>query len=253
MGFLRKLKEVISSGVKKLGNAAGRSVEKIGQAIHSDAIELAGFKLQFACDFGNTSWNTSASVSRTVDVHQELNAVTESIRPSASDTEAKLIDVCISEVDEILKQFINLTPCSELNMLNDNYRSEIRTELSGQVMKLIQPRLSLDNKECKAILEIYDDAQRKQKAEEFKKTILTEAEKAFKKTCFAIKTKYCKKMLAIAGDVLTSAQAESKKQEKLLQQLLKEGIDEQTIDYEREDALITAEKLSILNALAFDE
>ena len=59
-------------------------------------------------------------------------------------------------------------------------------------------------------------------------------------------------MLDIADVVLASAEAETKKQNELLQQLLAEVTDEKTIDLEREEALITIEKLTILSAIAFD-
>lgn len=252
MGFLSFARKVVSSGVKKAGNAIGQGIEKMGRAIHSKAIENAGFNLQCACDFGYTSWNEGSSVSRTVDVHKELNKVTESIGPSAAYAEKSIIDICIAEVGEILSKFITLTDCSDLSRLNENYQSEIQAALSGQVMKYIQPRLSLDDKECKEILEIYDDAERKKKADEFKAKVLAEAERKFKDLCSKTKREYCQKMLDIADDVLNSAQEETEKQNKLLQQMLMEVTDEQTIDFEREQALITIEKLSALGTIAFD-
>ena len=256
MGFFRDLGRSISSGikngVKKVGNAIGRGIEKAGQVIHSQAIENAGFNLQYHCDFGNTSWNDGASVSRTVDVHKELNKVTESIGPSASKAEGKLISICISEIGEILNNFMEIIPCAELNRLSENFESEIRDKLSGQVMKFIQPRLSLDDEECKEILEIYDDTDRKQKADEFTAKVLSEAEHKFKSRCTKLKKEYCEKMLDIANGALASAEAETKKQNELLQQLLSEVTDEKAIDLEREKALITIEKLSILSAIAFD-
>lgn len=252
MGFFSSIGRAISSGVKKVGNAIGRGVEKIGQVVHSQAIENAGFSLQCACDFGETSWNESSSVSRTVDVHKELNKVTESIAPSAASTEESIINICVSEVGEVLSNFMTLTPCSDLNRLSENYKSEIQSKLSGQVMKYIQPRLSLDDKECKEILEIYNDTERKQKADEFKKKVLSDAEIKFKELCTNTKKEYLQKMLTIADAVLNSVQAETKKQNDLLQQLLMEVTNEQTIDLERAQALITAEKLSVLNAIAFD-
>lgn len=252
MGFFSFIGRVISSGVKKAGNAIGRGVEKIGEVVHSQAIENAGLNLQCACDFGYTSWNESSSVSRTVDVHKELNKVTESIGTSAADAEKSIIDICVAEVGEILLNFMQLTPCSDLSRLNENYKSEIQAMLSGQVMKYIQPRLSLDDKECKEILEIYDDTKRKEKADEFKDKVQADAERKFKAQCSKIKEKYCKKMLDIADTVLDSVQAETKKQHELLQQMLMEVTDEKAIDSEREQALLTIEKLSILGAIAFD-
>ena len=242
-----------SSLVKKAGNAVGRVIEKTGEVIHSTRIEMAGFNLRAKCDFGDTSWDKGASVSRTVDVHKELNKVTESIVPSAEAAENGIIQICISEVGEILSHFMELTPCSDLSRLNDSFQAEIREQLSGQVMKLIKPRLSLDDKECKEILEIYDDAERKQKAEAFKGKVLSEAEKKFKLQCLQLKQEYCKKMLDIADVVLESVKAETAKQNQLLQEMLAEGNNEQTIDLEREQALIAIEKLSVLGAIAFDE
>lgn len=252
MGLFSRIGRAISSGAKKAGNTIGRGVEKVGQVIHSRAIENAGFNLQCACDFGYTSWHDSSSVSCTVDVHKELNKVTESIGPSASEAERALIDICISEVGEVLSYFMEITPCSELSRVNENFKSEIQDKLSGQVMKLIQPRLSLDDRECKEILEIRDDAERRQKANAFKNKVLSDAEQKFKLRCTKLKKEYCDKMLNIADVVLASAEAETKKQNELLQQLLAEVTDEKTIDLEREEALITIEKLSILSAIAFD-
>lgn len=253
MGFFGSICRAVSSGVKKAGNSIGRAVEKVGQVIHSEKIENAGFKLQCACDFGYTSWNDHSSVSRTVDVHQELNKVTESISPSAISAENSLIEICISEVDEVLSQFMALTPCSDLRIMNENFKTEIQNSLAGRVMKYIQPRLSLDDKECKEILEIYDDAERKRKAEDFKKKVLSDAECEFKKQCVSLKNEYFKKMLDIADNTLTSAEEEIKKQNQLLKQMLAEGTDEQAIDLEREQMLITLEKLSILSAIVLDK
>lgn len=252
MRLFGRIGRALSNTAKKVGNAIGRGVEKVGQVIHSRAIENAGFNLQCACDFGYTSWNDGSSVSRTVDVHKELNKVTESIGPSASEAEKAIIDICISEIGEVLSQFMELTPCSELSRFNENFKSEIQDKLSGQVMKLIQPRLSLDDKECKEILEIYDDAERKQKADDFKAKVLSDAERKFKARCTKLKKEYCEKMLDIADGVLAAAEAETKKQNELLQQLLSEVTDEKAIDLEREAALITIEKLSVLSAIAFD-
>lgn len=252
MGFFGRIRSAISNTARKAGNAIGRGVEKVGQVIHSRAIENAGFNLQCACGFGYTSWNDGASLSRTVDVHKELNKVTESVGPRVLEAEKALIDICISEIGEVLSHFMELTPCSELSRFNENFKSEIQDKLSGQVMKLIQPRLSLDDKECKEILEIYDDAERKQKADDFKSKVLSDAERKFKLRCTELKTEYCGKMLDIADSVLSAAEAETEKQNELLQQLLAEVTDEKTIDLEREQALITVEKLSVLSAIAFD-
>lgn len=252
MGLFSRIGRAISNAVKKTGNAIGRGVEKFGQAIHSRAIENAGFNLQCACDFGDTSWNDSSSVSRTVDVHKELNKVTESIGPSAAEAERKLISICTSEISEILNTFMDLTPCLELSRLAENFKSEIQDKLSGQVMKLIQPRLSLDDKECKEILEIYDDTERKQKANAFKLKVLAEAEQKFKLRCAELKKEYCRTMLDIADGVLASAEDEAENHKNLLQQKLVEIPDEEAIDLEREKALITIEQLSILSSIAFD-
>lgn len=252
MGLFSSLRRAISNGAKKVGNALGRGVEKIGQVVHSSTIENAGFRLQSACDFGYTSWNDSSSVSQTVDVHKELNAVIQSIQPSASNCEAGLINILITEIGEILDNFMELTPCPELNRLKESYSSDIQAQLSGQVMKLIQPRLSLDDGECLKILEIRDDTERKKKAEDFKAKVLSEAEKVFKSRCSQAKKDYCGKMLNIAEGVLTTAQNEIKMQNELLQQLTLEVTDEKAIDLERENALIITEKLSILNSIAFD-
>ena len=242
----------LKNAVKKIGNTIGRGIEKIGEVIHSTKIEDAGFRLQSACDFGYTSWSESSSVSRTVDVHKELNKVTQSIRPSASAAEAELIELLNSEIGNIMEGFMELTPCPDLTRLNENYTTDIQAQLSGRLMKFIQPRLSLDDKECKDILEIYDDSERKQKADNFKAKVLADAEKKFKTLCSDIKKEYCEKMLNISDGVLNAVQIETKKQKDLLQQLLAEVTDEQTIDFEREIALITSERLSILNAIAFD-
>lgn len=252
MSFLSRIGRAISSGVKKAGNAIGLGVEKIGQVIHSRAIYNAGFNLQCACDFGYTFWNDGSSVSRTVDVHAELNKVTESIRSSASKAERSLIDLCISEVGTVLSDFMELVPCSELYRVEENFKSEIHKQLSGQVMILIQKRLSLDDKECKEILEIHDDAERRQKADEFKTKVLSEAGEKFKLSCIKLKKVYCDKILEIADVELVSAEEEVEKQNELLQQLQAEVTEKKAIDLKREEALITIEKLTILSAIAFD-
>ena len=117
----------------------------------------------------------------------------------------------------MLSHFMELTPCSELSRVNENFKSEIQDKLSGQVMKLIQPRLSLDDMECKEILKVYDDAERRQKADAFKTKVLSDAEQKFKLCCTKLKKQYCDKMIDIADVVLASAEAEAKKQNELLQ------------------------------------
>ena len=119
-------------------------------------------------------------------------------------------------------------------------------------MKYIQPRLSLDDKECKEILDIYDDSERKRRADKFKAKVLTEAEQKFKTQCSQTKKEYCQKMLIIADAELSSVQEETKKQKDLLQKMLMEVTDESTIDVERVQALLTIETLSALSTIAFD-
>lgn len=260
MGFLSFLSDIghaVSGAAKKVGNAIGVAVEKIGDMFHADPIWRAGINLQCACDFGGNSWNTHSSTAQTVDVHKELSQIISSITPQAEDAEEKLIQICVKQLGEILDSFLiisnNIAPASGLLRMEENYEADVRATLSGQVIKYIQPRLSLDDSECKRILAIQNSSEREMQAAEFKEKVLRSAEEQFKQQCLNVKRDYCERMLKLSENLLSEAKREFEGQKALLEQMLQENKDENAIDLERAHALLLQEKLVLLGALAFEQ
>lgn len=257
MGFFSLIGRAISGTVKKIGNTVGTAVEKIGEVVHSNAIEMAGFKLQCACDFGENSWSTSSSVEQTVDVHKELSMIIKDISPQAEEAEEDLIQICVKEIGKILDNFLTIaqeiTVPTELLRIKETYEADIRTALSGQAMKYAQPRLSLDDSRCTEILKIQDSSERKKKASEFKEEVLKSAEEQFKQLCLGEKRKYCEQMLEQSENLLKASKLEYEVQKKLLDRMLQENKDEVAIDLDRVQVLLSQEKLVLLSAIAFEQ
>lgn len=257
MGFFSFLGHALSGAAKKLGNAIGVAVEKIGETFHADAISIAGINLQCACDFGKNSWSTHSSTAQTVDTHKELSQIISSITPQAEEAEEKLIQICVKQLGEILDSFLiiskSIAPTSGLLRMEENYESDIRATLSGQVMKYIQPRLSLDDSECKRILAIQNNGERERQATEFKEKVLKSAEKQFKQQCMNVERDYCERMLRLSENLLSEAKREFEEQKVLLERMLQENKDENAIDLERAHVLLLQEKLVLLGTLAFEQ
>lgn len=257
MVFFTSFFHAVSGAAKKVGNALGVAVQKIGETFHADAIEMVGINLRCACDFGENSWSTHSSTEQTVDTHKELGRIISSITPQAEEAEEKLIQICVEQLGEILDSFLtiskNIAPASGLLRMEENNEADIRATLSGQVMKYIQPRLSLDDNECKRILAIQDSSERERQAAEFKEKVLKSAEEQFKQQCSNVKRDYCERMLKLSENLLSGAKREYEDQKILLEQILQENKDENAIDLERAHALLLQEKLVLLGALALEQ
>ncbi len=238
----------LAAGIRGVGHLAGRCMEKIGEVIKSPAIKKAGVQLQRLCNFGNTRLTESSTVEAVVDVHRELNKVIASARESAERAESDIIGACVSDVGSCIENALSVVYTSDLLRLQERYAAEIERKHAGQIMKLIQPKLSLDNEACKRVLGIADESERKRKCDAFADKILEEAGDQFKKRCSETKDAYVRRILEIIENELKIHQAEIKKINSML-----EESDEEQLDLDREEALIAIVKLSVLKSLVLED
>lgn len=243
----------LSNGIRGIGHLAGRCMEKIGAVIRSSAIEKAGVQLQRLCDFGNTRLTESSAVEVVVDVHRELNKVIASTRESAKLDEADIIGACVFDVGICIEDMLSYVQAPDLLRLQERYAAEIEGKHAGQIMKFIQPKLSLDNEACKRVLGIADESERKQRCAAFTDKVLKEAGDQFKKRCSETEKEYVQKIFEIAENEFKIHQAELRKQNSMLQKIITGGGDEEEIDLGREEALIAIVKLSMLKSLVLED
>lgn len=249
MGLFGFIGRVVSNTVKAAGAVIGYAAEKIGQALNNDKIENWGANLRAHCQFGSKQWNEAASVTKTVDVHKELEKVKNSVTAQAQVIEDELIWVCISEVRSAIEALLPLVSSDELLLLNESYAEQISEELSNLIMDYINPKLSLDDPRCTNVLNILDDSERMEASRHYQDSVMSGAKKSFKSECISVKNRYVHTIVDLAEKGLRTQERECQRLDQMLKKRLEQTMDESEIDIAREHILIDIEKLSLLQTL----
>lgn len=249
MGLFGFIGKVVSNPVKAAGAAIGYAAEKIGQALNNDRIENWGTNLRARCQFGSKQWNKAASVTKTVDVHKELEKVKIGVTAQAKVIEDELIGVCISEVRSAIESLLPFVSSDELLLLNDSYAEKINEELSDLIMDYINPKLSLDDPNCTNVLNILDDRERMEASRRYQDRVMSGAEKSFKSECVRVKNRYVHTIVDLAERGLRTQEHDCQRLDQMLKKRLEQAMDESEIDIARAHILINIEKILLLQSL----
>jgi hypothetical protein len=236
----------------KVGNAIGSGIEKIGDAVGSSKISEFGFDIRRSCNFGDSRY-VSSSASSTVDVHIELKKLVDELTPQAQKAEQEIMKILKEELTDLLDELAEKdtwVPRSEIELLRKEIFSEIPEKLDGKLVGYLKQKLSLDNYDCKRVVSLSDDTERKREAREFKKKTLADAEGWLKGVALKLKKGYGVEILALVQKTVDELDEECAAREKLLNDILANNMDENALDMKRKDVLVTIEKLNLLKNLA---
>lgn len=242
MGFFGNL-------IKSVGRLIGSAAETLGKITRNDKLENWGADLKAQCQFGSSRWNSSSSVEKTVDTHRELERVKNSVESQARAVENEMIVECTDQVKDTIDSILPLVSNLALRMLNEDYAEQIQAELSDEIMTYINPRLSMDDYRCTAVLNILDDHERMEACRKYQNGVMADAVKSFKKDCIRVKDRYILEILDLAEAGLREQEQECKRLERMLKDRQEEKMDETQIDIARARILVDVEKLSLLQAV----
>ena len=194
MGLLSKMFDFVTDKV-------GGAIEKLGEFTHINWIEDLGMDIKYCNNPFDRMKRTdvdSATIEETIDIGAECEKTRHSAEMQAEDIE----DKCITQIEEKISKLKKLFP-EEIEKrwdysLSDAFKDEIKDTISSYVAA----NISIDNNEFKEILNIKNDAERKEKGDEFTKRILREAEQKLKTKCSNKYKAVVKKMLENVKDFL---------------------------------------------------
>lgn len=236
--------------LRGIGYVVGSVTEAVGQVIGSETLENIGSSLKAICSFGSSQWNTASSVEKTVDVHKELERVKSSVEPQAKSLEAEMIGSCIEQVQTVYASFLPHVSGTALMLGQASCAEDIHVELADRIMVYINPRLSMDDRQCTQVLNIRDDEERTEACRRYQETVLNNAVESFKKDCIRTKERHILQILDLAEAGLKAQAQECRKLQQMLDDRLLHRMDESQIDLAREQILAGIEKFSLLQAIS---
>lgn len=178
MGFFSAL----GSACRSVGRTIGRGVERVGNAIGSDWLSDKGRKIQDACAekiAEEKSYNKETSEINTTD---RLNDILVSFSEGYLQQATSIENNCIVIVEQYYDQIIQLleenmiiqAPTINIRALKKN-KEKIKKEITGSIKNPLAKRMSLDDRECLAILRMDAGEDKRQKMTKFTQKVIKEA------------------------------------------------------------------------------
>jgi hypothetical protein len=173
MGFWSSLKSAASKVLdigKKAAVAAGNKLQEWGEQL-SKKFDKA--TLSYAKTIGEESQYSVNNTRSIIDINTEISKYVKEIETIADEIEKKCIKECNSYYMDVIEFFENSNADIELSALH-SYINETRESLNGLLKTLISKKVSTNNKECVAILELQPGADKIGKMEKFQKKVFKE-------------------------------------------------------------------------------
>ena len=228
-----------------LGNKCGEFIEWVGDKTGLDIFTDVGIRIQVACNFGQSQWDSNSTADDTAEVHKRLDQFKEQIAPQAQAKEQVLINQCVEKITKLLFLFQGVFSEQKISYLKRIYREEIAQTLSGSIIQYIEPRLSFENEHCKEILR-KPDGVRQRSANEYQDQLLKEAELFFLEECRKVSIKHIRRVQDDVRAELNVLEKDYNDKMAMLTKRQEEAQDENQIDLERASLAILQMELTML-------
>ena len=251
MGLWSKFYEFYTKNGSEAAEEIEAAMEKLCRSAKTSSVSDMTLDLWCSRGFGASKY-ASTSIAGTVDAHRELSKLADDLLPKARQVEQAAIDAFVEEMSLWIDEFGAVNSWirrSDMDYRKNRTLTQITRILEGELVGYLKTRFSLEDPGCAGVLGLEDDTQRRAAAKAFKKKTLAEAQQWFRNRVLTLKGVYTASFAALARRRLTQLETEQQAAEALLDDLIHEKLDAAHLDEKRRNALLTVEKLDLLQAL----